>query len=401
MFTAADPTPTRSLSVGSPASMGSRLQPRQRLLLCVHSASVGGAERMALTEAEYLKSSFELIISVPEGPLRSRFAAHGELAEGTASLPLWGDDALTWLKRCVRTLGDAGRLARLIRRRRVDLVLTASSVSAAAVLGARLAGVPVVVHARDVPKSRLARLVLKLEGMLAQTVIVITEGLRPYYATRHGAAVVWIPEGIDLPADPAAAAGGPSAGRDARPRLCLIGGIAPRKGQDIAVEALAQMRGHGLNAELELIGREVDGVFASEVRARAERLGVASRVRFVGEIVDIRPHLEVADVVIAPSRGEWTPLSLMEAMAHRRPVVAAKVGGVSDVIDDGVSGVLIPADDPARLAAAVADLLADPPAAERMASRGREAIERSFDVRVALRALEEEIRRLIVPVPAA
>jgi hypothetical protein len=104
---------------------------RPRILLSVHSAARGGAERMALAEAEYLKRYFDRVISVPHGPLRPCFARHGELTGGTASMPLWGDSSRRWVARSVRTLDHAVRLARLMRRRHLDLVLTNSSASLA------------------------------------------------------------------------------------------------------------------------------------------------------------------------------------------------------------------------------------------------------------------------------
>ena len=126
---------------------------------------------MALTEARYLKSRFELVIAVPEGPLRPSFAEEGELVEGSRSLPLWGAPPYRWASACVRTVRHAFRLARLIRRRGIRLVLTNSAVSLAPVLAARMAGVPAIVHVRDVPVSRLGPCVFRLHGLLADTVI--------------------------------------------------------------------------------------------------------------------------------------------------------------------------------------------------------------------------------------
>ena len=83
---------------------------------------------MALAEAEYLKRRYDLIISIPNGPLR-KLARHGEVISGTSSMPLWGDSARTWLGRSVRTISQSVRLARTIRRRNVELVPTSSSVS--------------------------------------------------------------------------------------------------------------------------------------------------------------------------------------------------------------------------------------------------------------------------------
>lgn len=363
----------------------------RRILLAVHGAKLGGAERMALLEAEHLKVSFELLIAVPEGPLRSRFAAHGELVGGAATLPLWGDSFRRWAGGSVRTLLDAVTMARLIRRRQIELVVTNSSVCLAAVLAARLAGVPAIVHARDVPNSRLAPLVLALQAKLAHTVIVITDGLTPYFRAGRRTRVVRIPDGITVPAAPARRArlqfGSPL-------QLCLVGGIDPRKGQDIAVCALVQLHERGIGARLELVGRELDESFAAAVRESARRMGVAQDVEFIGEVADSGPYLDRADIVLAPSRGEWTPLVLMEALARGKPVVAADVGGVSDVVRDREYGLLVTPDNPTGLADAIAELLSDPAAALAMAEQGCEHIDAVFRVEHTLEGLQSEIDRL-------
>jgi glycosyltransferase involved in cell wall biosynthesis len=381
-----------------PAGVARDPAERNRILLVVHSAKTGGAERMALLEAEHLQERFELLLSVPDGPLRPRFAARGELVGPAATLPLWGDSAWRWAASTGRTLLDAVCMAVLIRRRGIELVLTNSSVCLAPVLAARLARVPVVVHARDVPKSRLAPLVFALHGVLASTVVVITDGLTPYFRRGRRARIVRIADGIAAPSpspstslspDPAARA------FHSPLRICLIGGIDPRKGQDIAVAALAQLRERGVQATLELVGREVDGEFAAAVRDSARRLGVEESVAFVGEVSDAGPYLDRADIAIAPSRGEWTPLALMEALARGLPVVAARVGGVEEIVGDRESGLVVEPEDPAALAAAICELLAHPDAAAEMARRGRDHVDANFRVEQTLERLQAELGVLL------
>jgi len=365
---------------------------RRRILFAIHSAKLGGAERLALLEAEDLKARFELLLSIPDGPLRSRFAMHGELVAAAATLPLWGGSAGRWARSSARTLLDAFNMARLIRRRKVELVLTNSSVCFAPVLAARLAGVPVIVHARDVPRSRLAPLIMALHGRLAHTVIVISDGLAPYFRGGSRTRVVRIADGI--------AASAPEAGRARSAfgsplRLCLVGGIDPRKGQDIAVSALAHLRELGCDATLELVGREVDERFAAAVRENARRVGVSEEVLFAGEVSDVRAHLDRADIVIAPSRGEWTPLALMEALSRSTPVVASRVGGVADVVRDRESGLLVAPESPSELADAIAELRADPAGARAMAERGRMLVDAHFRIERTLEGLQREIDRLL------
>ncbi|HEU0251116.1 MAG TPA: glycosyltransferase [Solirubrobacteraceae bacterium] len=375
-----------------PASPG-----RRRILLAVHSAKLGGAERMALLEAQYLKTRFDLLISVPEGPLRSSFSEHGELTAAAATLPLWGASPTRWLRSSARTLLDALAMARLIRRRRVELVLTNSSVCVAAALAARLARVPVVVHARDVPKSRLAPLVMRTQAKLASTVVVISDGLRPYFRGTRRTRVVRIADGVNIRTRPVDGSG--QCEFNSPLRLCLIGAIDPRKGQDIALTALAKLGELGIAATLQLVGRALDEQFVAAVRQQADRLQPPAAVEFIGEVQDAGPYLERADIVLAPSRGEWTPLVLMEALAQGKPAIAANVGSVAEVIDDRVSGLLVAPDSPAELADAIVEMLDDPAAAVAMAQRGRARIAADFSVERTLEGLQDELNRLLVDRP--
>ena len=178
-------------------------------------------------------------------------------------------------------------------------------------------------------------------------------------------------------------------------RLCLVGGLEARKGQDIALEAVNALKHSGLDVELDLVGREIDASYTAYLHDLVGRLDIRDRVRFVGEVSDVRTHLQSVDIVLAPSRGEWTPLSIMEAMAEQKTVVAADVGSVSDVIADGVTGVLVPPQDPDRLALAVSELAANPEMLSGMGRRASESIERSFDIRSTLDALSDEIQDVL------
>jgi glycosyltransferase involved in cell wall biosynthesis len=174
-----------------------------------------------------------------------------------------------------------------------------------------------------------------------------------------------------------------------------VGGISPRKGQDIAVAALAQLRERGVDARLELVGRRIDSLFTAGVLEDARRLGVAGEVELVGEVADAGLNLERADIVLAPSRGEWTPLVLMEALARGKPVVAARVGGVAEVVRDREFGLLVAPESPAELAGAIAQLVADPAAALTMAEHGRKHIDARFRVERTLQELRAELEGLL------
>ncbi len=154
-----------------------------------------------------------------------------------------------------------------------------------------------------------------------------------------------------------------------RPVLLFVGRIQPLKGLDVAVRALAELRDRG--AVLVAVGGPsgLDGeVEAAKVRLLAEELGVEDRIRWI----DPQPHYllstfyRAADVVLVPSRSESFGLVALEAAACGTPVVAAAVGGLRTLVEDGRTGFLIESRDPDAFAAATDRLLDDPSLAAGM-----------------------------------
>ncbi len=362
---------------------------RLRLLMAVHSPKPAGAQLVALGQARALAPDHELVIAVGVGPLRQPFAELGPILRGPTRLPIWGASPSRWALDTARAVPDAARLAAIIRRRRVDAVIANSTIMVAPVLAARLAGVPVVVHAQEAPKSAAVRALFRFHGAMADTVVAISPWIAEAFAGAR-ANVLLNPVGIAIPQRPAR----PRREDGGALRLVVVGTVDRHKRQDLAVAALAALKSQGLDAELELVGAEADTAYAAEVRALAQRSGVAERVRFVGQSSDVPAHLLAADALLLPA-GEVTPLVIMEAMALGTPVIAARMGSIPDVVVDGASGLLVEPDDPAAIAAAVARLHHEPRLARELADSGRRRVEQHFDEARSHMRLREEIARVV------
>jgi glycosyltransferase involved in cell wall biosynthesis len=175
----------------------------------------------------------------------------------------------------------------------------------------------------------------------------------------------------------------------------ILARLEPRKGQHVMLDALAlpMLRDFARPIRLVLIG---DGSSRDALRNRARNLGLAERVTFFGAA----PHDDVAalltgvDIVALPSLDEAMPLSLLEAMACGRAVVASRVGAVERVITDGVTGLLVPPDDSIALAQAVRRLARDPDYAKSIGERAREDVVIHHDAALTLRRYEETLRRV-------
>lgn len=267
--------------------------------------------------------------------------------------------------------GQLLALRRALRQLKPDVVHTflfkANLVGAAA---ARLAGVPVVVGSRrslgyDM-NGRRARLAA-LGNLLVDGVAVNAQAIVAAARQREGRALrdpIVIPNGV-------AGAVVPPAARDEGPcRLGILGNVRPVKGHDVALEALAHLISDGLDCELHLMGdRSGDPAWAAAVDAAAQRLGVAGRITWHAADGDPFVFLSGLDILLSPSRSEGLSNAILEGMTAGLPVVATDVGGSGEAL--GEAGVLVPAGDPAALAAAVRKLASDPAAARELGRRAR------------------------------
>ncbi|HEX6287608.1 MAG TPA: glycosyltransferase [Herpetosiphonaceae bacterium] len=142
------------------------------------------------------------------------------------------------------------------------------------------------------------------------------------------------------------------------PLVAYAGRLAPEKGVDVLIDAWPLVLRQMPDAHLLLVG---EGEQRAALEAQAQRLGVAGRAIFAGGCADVAPYLRAADAFALPSHSEGMPIALLEAMACGLPCAATAVGGTISVLDDGVTGRLVPAADPDALGAAIVEAL-DPSA---------------------------------------
>jgi glycosyltransferase involved in cell wall biosynthesis len=324
-----------------------------------------------------------LVISAKgHGPLGEAVRASGtDLIELGLGDSMFSRDFL----RCVR------ETAAVLRSRRVAIIQYFEwRAGMIALLAARRAGgCRIVAARRSVPKERGAqRLLAELAVRAADRIVVNAELLRP--GGRAGERTEVIPSGVDTERfrpNPASA--------DAKRRLGMapdqpvvgtVGRLEPRKGTSTLLAALAALRDAGRSeVALAVVG---DGPLKAELAGDAERLGVASHVRWLGDRADVGAVLEALDLFVLPSRTEGMSNALLEAMATGRPVVATAVGGTPEVIADGESGLLVPADDPAAMAAAMGRIMDDAALARRLGAAARQTVEQRYGAKSMVRRLE-------------
>jgi glycosyltransferase involved in cell wall biosynthesis len=238
-------------------------------------------------------------------------------------------------------------------------------------LGAR--GVPVVStkHNDDPFRRGPFRYVERLLTRRAARVIAITAALRRFCVEAVGLPpqkVEVVHYGLDAP--PAPWGENPEVGvpEDARVLLC-VARLAPQKGVDVAVRALARVREAEPRAVLVVLGEGPE-------RQRLAGEGVY----LPGRVGDVAPWYRRAELLVHPARWEGFGLALLEAMLAAKPVVATGVSATPEIVADGETGLLVPPDDGEALAAALLDLLADPGRAAAMGEAGLARARKEFSV---------------------
>ena len=242
--------------------------------------------------------------------------------------------------------------------------------------------------------KRLTRwLIRKMDAIIA------TSDASASYLKREATA---IPHGVDTdtyapPPDRAAAfAESRLPGRYA---IGCFGRIRAQKGSDLFVDAMCRLLPRHPDFTAVMVGAIVpeQAGFAGDLRRRIEAAGLASRIIITGElgIAEVQRWYQRLTIYAFTSRNEGFGLTLIEAMAAGAALVAARAGAAELVVEDGVTGVLVPAGDADALAAALESLLRDVAAAAAMGARARQRVLDKFSLDAEARAIAEVYRRLV------
>jgi glycosyltransferase involved in cell wall biosynthesis len=175
--------------------------------------------------------------------------------------------------------------------------------------------------------------------------------------------------------------------------LC-VGRLVPAKGFDLAVEALPALARRHPGLTLAIAG---DGLERARLERLARETGVGDRVSFEGWISPERvcARMSEASVIVLPSHQEGLPVVAIEAAWSGRPVVAANVSGMAEVVEHGRTGLLVPAGDRDALARAIDEIVSDPGRARRMGSEARRLATERFSLENMLNAYESLYERLV------
>lgn len=371
------------------------------VLQFVDSFIVGGTERQFLNLVKALRGT-------EFRPHVACFRAEGEMLDEVRGMGLpfreWRIPSLRSPRAAARLI----ELVRYLRRHRIQVVHTTNLYpNVFGVAAAWLARTPVIVASvRDMGQvwsadlRRLQRAACRLADGVVTNAGAIARRLRA--EGWNGGKIEVIHNGF-VPPEPCAAEGpGIRAELGIPPGVPIVGAICrlhPVKRLGDLLDAAALLTGRHPEARFVIVGpltgSPVFEACARELRRRTEQLGLGGRVILTGARTDVPRILSELSVSVLPSASEGLSNALLESMAAGVPVVATAVGGNPEVVEDGVTGILVPPADPASLAGAIGYLLESPALAAAFGRAGRERVDEHFGLDLMVENTTRLYRRLL------
>lgn len=244
-------------------------------------------------------------------------------------------------------------------------------------------GVPLFVTANRLDEAELRG----LAGFTGQGIIAVSRALRERIANLAGLPqdkIHVIHDGLDLSRIPRPQFDVASNTPWRTPVIGSMGLLTEKKGQRVFLQAVSLLLQQGLDAEFVILG---DGPDRVELRHMADEMGISKRVTFTPQTIS--GQLAQLNILVEPSFQEGLGITVLQAMANGVPVVASGVGGLYDLIEDGLNGQLVPVGDPEALAKAIMWYLDHPAERMEMARQARQTIEKEFGADLAARRLIE------------
>jgi glycosyltransferase involved in cell wall biosynthesis len=280
---------------------------------------------------------------------------------------------------------SASQLERVIKNNKIDLVHAHTRVSqVASYLASRRAGIPYIATCHGYFNAKLSR---RLFDTWGEKVVAISEAVRAHLekdfnVNPHRIEVIY--NGIDLKrfsntySTDQIARAKRSLGVQRGNLIGTMGRLSSVKGQKFLIEAMKEVVSKSKDTRCLIIG---SGREEAALKDLAKSLGLEARVIFTGAAyMDIPLYLACMDIFVLPSIEEGLGLALLEAMSLGRPCVASATGGIKDIVNDGVNGILTPVGDSVSIANAVLKILNDKDLAKNMSDSARDFVRGRFSI---------------------
>jgi glycosyltransferase involved in cell wall biosynthesis len=279
-------------------------------------------------------------------------------------------------------LRAALELRRFLKQQRIQIVQTffESSDLWAGFVTKTMSGAKLIWSRRDMGILRESKhhVAYRIMSRIPDRVFAVSEEVRQHCVEVDRikpSLVETIYNGIDIADWNAASSPAKPAGA---PVIATVGNIRRVKGHDLFIKAAASVVAQFPQVSFNIAGGVLESDYFAELQTLIADLNLSNHFHFVGGVANLREYLSTADIFVLPSRSEGFSNAIVEAMAASLPVVATNVGGNAEAVADGVSGLIVPPEDPAALAAAIARLLSDPGEAREMGAAGKRLASEKF-----------------------
>ena len=357
-----------------------------KVLQLVSSAGLYGAERVILNlSAGLIAAGCDVTICTLEMESQdSKQLSAAASAQGFAVKPIYCRGRVD--------LPAIRQLRRFITHNAIDVVHThgykADLYGFAAVQGR--SALVATIHSRE-PIHKSVKLYTKVDGWALRgfdRIVTVTPDLQHRLVSEGFSAeqVKCVPNGVPIP---------PMRNNACKstPVIGVIGRLSYEKGPDVALQVFHRLKQRGVNFKGVFLG---DGPLADDLRATATRLGLEDTVCFPGRASDVAERLADFAAVLIPSRSEQMPMTLLEAMAAAKTVVATRVGSIATILEEGVTGFLVNPGDSEQMAEALALVLEHPENAECTGLRARAVVAEKYSADAMVREYLQVYRGCVI-----
>lgn len=373
---------------------------RKVILYLSHSADLYGAELCLLTLVTNLnRDRFLPIVVLPKnGPLKQKLEELDISVKVVPSVRAWltrrnGIQRFFHLLAVIPfVFASVWGLRQIVTRYKVDLIHTNSSVVIDGALAARTSGIPHVWHAREllIPETVFnfffgPRVALSVIKRLSDQIIAMSFGVKQTFCQQSDCSkVAVVYDGLELgtfqPVHTKASIRSQFDISDNALLVGEVGRVSAIKGYEDLVRAAATVKKAIPNVTfIGVGGRPKSGTaYEQKILKLISSYNLQDSFKFTGYRTDVSDIMSALDLLVLPSHSEAFGRVLVEAMAAGKPVIGTTVGGIPEIIEDGITGLLVPPASPDDLAQAIIKILQDPDLAHRMGAAGRERAKACF-----------------------
>ena len=383
-----------------------------RILYLNPTSEVGGAEKSLLDLLEHLnKKQYQPIVCFPsEGKLAGKLSGMGiemkmiplhkeifQLSRQNGNRRLLHILSIPW-----RIFPTITKTAGFVRSKHIDLIVT-NGIKCHVIgsIVSSMTGAKLIWHVRDFMETGFARFLLMSMGrFFPDRIITNSDAVGSFFVNSGRTETVY--NGVDLARFDSEIDGGRIRSelklrKDAK-LIGTIGHFAPLKGYEELLGAVSEVLRAGFNVKLAMVGECIyphSKGYKEKLLSLVDSTGLKDKVIFTGFREDIPELLASFDLFVLPSRSEGFGRVNLEAMAMGKPVISTNVGGIPEVVVDGVTGILVPPGNSKALSHAIMRLLNNPPLRESMGREGRRRVEEHFTLQVHVQKIEMIYRDIL------